>query len=161
MAKKPATRRTSIFLGERNAPLFNRLMAKALDSLIIVAMYFLGQAVWLPLGLLCAMVFCALQDGMWVGQSIGKRIVGLRVIEDNRGLPCNFKNSVLRNLPFILAIPLAAMPLLWVVLVLMALPILIVETYLVVALESGTRLGDILGNTLVVEYLDSGMQEFQ
>lgn len=158
--RRARTRRTSIFLGDRHAPLPSRFIAKAIDTLIVTAMFLLGAAVWTPFGLLVAVLFAGVQDGMWVGQSIGKRIIGLRVIEDHRGLPCGFKNSLLRNIPFMIAIPFAGIPLLWAVFLIVILPLLALEAYLVTALESGTRLGDILGNTLVVEYLDDGMHQF-
>ncbi|MCB0406349.1 MAG: RDD family protein [Bdellovibrionales bacterium] len=158
--RRSRTRRTSIFLGERHAPLISRVMAKAIDTVIVTAMFFLGAAVWTPFGLVVAVLFAGVQDGMWVGQSIGKRIIGLRVIEDHRGLPCGFRNSLLRNIPFMLAIPFAGIPILWAVFLIAIVPILVLESYLVASLESGTRLGDILGNTLVVEYLDDGMHQF-
>ncbi len=159
--KRPVNRRTNIFLAERSAPLFNRLMAKAIDILLVVAIYFVGAAMWKPFGLFCALLFCATQDAMWVGQSVGKRIIGLRVIDDHRGLPCGLRHSFLRNLPFLIAIPLAAISWGWVFFLIVAVPLLALEAYLVIALESGTRLGDILGNTIVVEYLQEGLQEFQ
>lgn len=147
-------RRSSILLGERHTSVFSRLTAKVIDSLVVVAIFFLGVRLFPPLGLVCAVIFCAMQDGLGSGQSIGKRIMGLRVIEDINGTPCNFWNSFLRNVPFTVAVAFVAVPALWVFFILLTLPVIALELYLLVMVESGVRLGDVLGNTLVVEYLD-------
>lgn len=160
MSPRPEVRRTSIFLGERTVPLMSRLLARAIDVLILAAMHFLGGALWGPLGIILPLAFCAVQDALWVGQSIGKRIIGLRVIDDSRGLPCSFVRSFHRNVPFLFAVVLASIPWLWAFFFLLAVPCLVLETYLIVALDPGTRLGDVLANTVVVEYLDGGLQEF-
>lgn len=160
MGPKAEVRRTSIFLGERTVPLMSRLLARGIDSVILVAMHFLGGAVWGPLGVILPLAFCAIQDALWVGQSIGKRIIGLRVIDDSRGLPCSVARSFHRNVPFLVAVMMATIPWLWVFFFLLALPWLALETYLVVALDPGTRMGDVLANTVVVEYLDEGIQGF-
>ena len=148
-------RRSNILLGDRHTHLFQRLVAKGIDLLIAVAIYYLGCAIWGPLGVFGAVACCALQDGWGVGQSVGKRIIGLRVIEDQTGLPCSFKSSAVRNLPFMAALLFASTPVLWVFFLLIAAPLILVEIYLLISVESGIRLGDVLGNTLVVEYLET------
>ena len=112
-------------------------MAKLIDCLVIVAIYFLGSAIWFPLGVGAAMAYAAAQDGLGVGQSIGKRIFGLRVIEDQMGLPCSFRVSFIRNVMFTIAVPLAAMPILWIVFFAFAVPLIALELYLIVCLDSG------------------------
>jgi len=161
MEPKISTRRSSIFVGEQHTSIFNRIMAKLIDCLIVVAIYFLGSAIWFPMGVLAAMSYAAMQDGLGVGQSIGKRIFGLRVIEDQMGLPCSFRVSFIRNIMFTMAVPLAVMPILWILFFAVAVPLIVLELYLIVSLDSGVRLGDVLGNTLVVEHLDDSLVAFQ
>ena len=150
----------SIFLGDRRTSVFNRLIAKGIDLLIVAAVFFLGKAVWLPLGVFCAAALCAFQDGMGVGQSVGKRIIGLRVIENQTGVSCSFQKSFLRNFSFMLAVIFAAVPVLWIFFILLSLPVIGLEIYLLFTLETGVRLGDVLGNTTVIEYLEESSQVF-
>lgn len=158
---KHRQRRSSILLGERRATLFGRILAKTLDMLVVVAVYFLGEAIWAPFGLGGAVFICAVQDALTDGQSVGKRIMGLRVNDDRTGQPCGYRASLVRNLPFVVAVTCAAVPLLWVLAALVALPLMCFETYVVVSLESGVRLGDVMANTIVVEYDESRPPAFQ
>ena len=157
MEMNNAPRRTSILMGEPHASALNRFLAKTIDVLIVLAIYFLAGAVWRPFGVLGAVLFCSLQDGMGVGQSVGKRIIGLRVIEDNTGISCSVRDSFLRNFPFALGVVFLAIPFLWVFFLLLCVPFVLFEAYLLLTLESGVRLGDVLGNTLVVELVESAM----
>jgi len=151
---KPFFRRTSILLGERYTSLFNRFSAKAIDLVVVIAVFYLGRALWPPLGIFAAAALIAFKDGLGTGQSIGKRIIGLRVIDDPTGIACSFRGSLVRNFPFLLAVLLAATPWLWVLFIVVGLPLIALEVYLLCALDSGIRLGDVLGNTVVIEYLE-------
>ena len=150
-------RRTSILLGPGHTSAFNRVLAKAIDVLVVIAIYFLASAVWRPFGVLGAAVFCAVQDAMGSGQSVGKRIIGLSVVDDLTGSPCTLQDSCLRNFPFALSVLFAAIPVLWVFFLLITLPVVAFEVYLLLSLESGVRLGDVLGNTLVVEHVETSL----
>lgn len=152
--EKTTLRRTSILRGQPHTSVFNRVIAKAIDVLVIVAAYFLVSVLWRPLGIASAVLFCALGDAMGAGQSVGKRIVGMRVIEDSTGIPCSFQDSFLRNAPFALGVFFAAIPVFWVFAILVILPLCLFEVYLLLTLESGVRLGDVLGNTLVIDALE-------
>ena len=148
-------RRSAIFLGERHTSVFNRLIAKAIDLLVVVAILFLGKALWQPAGILAAALLCAFQDAMGDGQSVGKRIMGLRVVDDRTGQACSYRLSAIRNVPFVLAVVFGAIPWLWLFLLLIAAPLMALEFFALLSIESGIRLGDVLGNTLVVEYEDN------
>jgi len=152
--RRTQTRRIPIFLGERQTSVFQRVIAKAIDMIIVVAIYLLGGEIWGPVGIVAAVLMCALQDGLGEGQSVGKKIIGLRVIEEQTGMGCSFTHSAIRNLPFVLAILFTSSPFLWILLLLIPLPGLLLETYLIFSLDSGVRVGDVLGNTLVIEYID-------
>jgi uncharacterized RDD family membrane protein YckC len=161
MSTTGPTRRTSIFLGEPPTSLFSRFSAKAIDLIIVAALFFLGQTIWAPLGVFVSVLFCALQDGMGMGQSVGKRIIGLCVVDAGGNYPCSFHSSISRNLPFIAVLVFSAHPLLWVLLCLVALPVVGLEVYLLFCLPTGVRVGDILGNTRVTEYIDESLPGFQ
>lgn len=156
----PLSRRTNIFLGDRQTTLFNRLVAKFIDALIVGALYFIGRAIWPPLGVFGAFFFAAFQDSFGVGQSIGKRIIGLKVIDDRTGASCNFAASFLRNMPFSAIVLFVPFTVLWIPLLCVALPIIGFEIYLLITLETGIRLGDVLTDSLVVEYLSDDQISF-
>jgi uncharacterized RDD family membrane protein YckC len=156
-SKRASRRRSAIFLGERHASIVQRLSAKVIDLIIVVAIFLLGKSLWLPLGVGAAMLFCAFQDAMGVGQSIGKRIIGLRVLDEQTGFGCSMQDSLLRNVPFVSGVLFSATPVLWILLFFISFPLLALETYLILSIESGVRVGDVLGNTLVTEYLDDNL----
>lgn len=161
MENKEASRRSPIFLGQRHTTLFTRIMAKGVDLLLVLALYLMGSFFWQPFGVLLALSYAALHDGMGMGQSVGKRIFGLRVVEDQLGLPCSFRNACLRNLPFFLGIPLAALPIFWAGSFFVMLPLVALELYLILSLDTGVRLGDVLANTLVIEQFEERVNAFQ
>jgi len=154
-------RRTGILLGQSEVSIFSRFLAKAIDALLLVAVFLLGGAVTTILGVLIAAVWCAALDSWGSGQSVGKKIMGLGVIDVTSDLPCSFRNSFLRNFPLVLVILFASTTLLWGFLLLFALPLTMLEVYLLLTLESGVRLGDVLGNTRVVEKLEDSFDVLQ
>jgi len=149
-----SSRRSSILLGERRTSIFNRIAAKVIDLIVIIAVYFIGTAIWFPLGVVAAAGLAGIFDSLGIGQSVGKRIIGLRVIEDNSGLACSAFLSVLRNGPVVLAILFSSVPVLWAFAWFLTVPIFCLEVYLLFTVDVGVRLGDVMGNTLVVEHFE-------
>lgn len=90
------------------ASLPQRLAAQFLDGLVAAAPAIAGVLitvllnragiVLIVLGVLFALLYTLLADGLEGGQSIGKRMVGIRVISADTGAPCTFGQSFLRNL---------------------------------------------------------------
>lgn len=156
MDYKATSRRSSILLGERQTTVFQRFTAKGIDLIVVTAVFFLGTAIWLPLGGVLAGILAALQDSFGNGQSIGKKIMGLRVIDDALGMSCSPWSSVLRNVPFVLSIVFANVPVLWALALFVSVPLIILEVYLILYVDCGVRLGDVMGNTLVTEHFDEG-----
>ena len=72
---------------------FNRLLAKFIDLLVVAA--FAAVPTWV--GKAAGLTYALIADGLGGGQSLGKRIVGLRVL-GQKGAPCTFLESVRRNL---------------------------------------------------------------
>ena len=56
------------------------------------------------LGWFLGSVYFLLRDGLFTGQSIGKRVLGLRVILAATGQPCTFKESISRNILWVIPI---------------------------------------------------------
>ena len=90
-------------------------------------------------------LYSLLRDGLGRGQSWGKRICKLMVINTSTGQPCNFWGAILRKLPsaaiFIFGFPLYYLCGL----------LLFIEPIVAIVNEKGLRLGDMLAKTQVIE----------
>ncbi len=125
----------------------SRLAAKAVDfGVFIVFLFVPGQ-----LGLILGLTYIALADSLFDGESLGKKILGIRVIDLEEGTACSPRQSFVRNIPILI-------PFLfcffgdwgWVVTLLSLLPLSMLEVYLVMKLDSFHRVGDILAQTSVI-----------
>lgn len=154
MLDNTVVRRSGILLGQRRTTVFQRFSAKGIDVLITVAVFLVGRAVYPPLGAIAGAFIAAFQDSFGNGQSFGKRIIGLRVIDDETGVSCPSWASLLRNAPWALAVLLGCIPFFWALALFVAVPVGILEVYLILCVDSGVRLGDVMANTLVVEHLE-------
>lgn len=131
----------------RKASVLKRVLARVVDGLVAWAFALILP----PVGLLVGLVYLAVADGVQKGQSLGKMVFGLEVVTAD-GSPCDLKSSIYRNIPFELALVFAAIPLLgWILLVIAGIPILLIELWLVIADHNGSRLGDRIAGTTVVE----------
>ena len=131
----------------------NRVIAKVIDLLIVIGV---AWAVVYPAGPLLAFAYSLLADGMnfgpFRGQSIGKKILRICVRNIHGKVPASFKDSVLRNAPVGVATFFGIIPVWgWLVLILVGVPLMIMEIYLMMTVESGHRLGDVMGDTEVIE----------
>ena len=124
-----------------------RLIAKAIDLFIVLCF-----SIWLyPLGLILGIVYIALSDGLSNGQSAGKKFMGFAVKSLEDGSPCSYKQSIIRNLPFILPLALAIVPFWgWILGGILAVALIGLELYLLYNLDSGHRLGDVMADTSVM-----------
>ncbi len=102
-------------------------------------------------GPLLAAFYLLVADGLMSGQSIGKKIFGVRTVVVPRRAPAGWHESVLRNAPFALVAVFYAVPLLWPVLFVVGLPIVGFETYMIFTDRLGIRIGDIFADTQVVD----------
>jgi hypothetical protein len=117
---------------------WKRLLAATLDGMPAIAAWFLYQRSGAWWGAAVATLYMLLRDGIG-GQSLGKLLVGLVVVNVRTGQLCTWKDSVLRNV-FVL-IPGAN-----VVAVLL-------ESVTIIRDPQGQRLGDRLAQTQVIEGL--------
>lgn len=145
-------RKSRILLAERKSSSFQRFVARGIDLTVTAIIFFMGKALWWPLGWVGAVFYASVQDFLGEGQSIGKKIIGLQVIDDYSGLPCSVINSALRNAPFVMTVFCMPFSVVAVLSQFFLLPIFILELYLLFTLDSGVRLGDVMGNTSVVEH---------
>jgi uncharacterized RDD family membrane protein YckC len=144
-------------LPSKRASVFLRVVAKIIDILIVFAA---AAILPYPFGPLLGFAYSLLADGINVGsfrsQSVGKKAMKLQVVSIITGKPANLRDSAIRNAPVGVATFFAIIPVWgWLILGLVGIPLMIIEIYLMVTVESGHRLGDVMGDTEVVEFRKS------
>lgn len=82
-----------------------RLLAWLIDVLLIVGLWTLIG----PLSGLVGVGYLLLRDGLFEGQSVGKRIMGLRVVAHDAQLKCTFLDSIVRNVLWVIPLVQVAM----------------------------------------------------
>jgi len=128
----------------KRASLLLRGFAKVLDFILIAA-----AAELVPkAGFYAGLSYLLISDGLFDGRSIGKRLMGIKVVSVATGTPCSMKESILRNVPLGFGLLLYKVPLVgWIfVFIISALEFLIL-----LGSRDGMRFGDELAKTLVIE----------
>jgi uncharacterized RDD family membrane protein YckC len=125
----------------------SRFIAKGID----IGLVTIGAICYYPMGLILGIVYMAISDSLYDGQSIGKRFMGFGVVSLVDGSPCSTWQSFIRNLPFTVPLFFLIFPIWWgwVISAIFALSLTAMEVYL---LYKGAhhRLGDIMADTTVI-----------
>jgi uncharacterized RDD family membrane protein YckC len=133
----------------KKADYLHRGIAKAIDFLIVGVCFSLSWA-----GVLAGALYIVISDGFG-GRSVGKRLIGLRVVvtdPEGGANPSLYRESILRNLGFGLIVVFSSLgPILGTLCFLLGLLYIAAETYFVYYDDLGLRIGDILGGTRVVD----------
>ena len=129
------------------ADLALRTLARLVDLLLA---FFLAQTGH-ELGPLLAVLYLLVADGLMHGQSVGKRIFGIRTMVVPRRAPAGYRESFLRNAPFALVVLFYVIPLGWLLFLVAGLPIVGFEAWMVATDRLGVRIGDIFADTQVVD----------
>ena len=128
----------------KRASLLLRIFAKVLDFILIAA-----AAEMVPrAGFYAGLLYLLISDGLFDGRSIGKLLIGLRVVSITSHEPCSMKESIVRNAPLGAGLLLYKLPWIgWIFILLVSL----VEFLILLGSKNGMRLGDELAKTTVVE----------
>jgi hypothetical protein len=135
------------------ADLALRGLARLVDLSLAFAIANVGREAGPPL----AALYLLVADGLMSGQSLGKKIFGVRTMVlpsrgGTRGHPAGYRESVLRNAPFALVGLFYGLTLVgWLLLFLVGLPIVAFEAYMVWSDRLGIRIGDVFADTQVVD----------
>ncbi len=130
------------------AALLPRSVARLTDLIISLAL----SSVAGPVGILAGFLYLLIADALLSGQSIGKRLGGIRAVHVPTRTPAGLGQSMIRNSPFALAFVFYAVPIVgWFLLVIVGLPLLGFETYMVYSDSLGIRIGDVFADTQVVD----------
>lgn len=130
-----------------------RGMARLVDLALAFAVANAAREAGPPL----AALYLLFADGLLHGQSIGKRLFGVRAmvlpeVGGTRGRPAGYRDSVLRNAPFALVGLFYGLSLVgWVLLFVVGVPIIAFEAWLAWRDPFGHRIGDIFADTQVVD----------
>lgn len=126
-----------------NADLLLRIIAKILDFIIIVAV----TEVIPKAGFFAGLAYLLIGDGLFDGRSLGKKLIGLKVISADTNKPCSFKDSILRNSTFAIGYLLYKIPWFgWIFIVIVS----VFEFIILLGSKERMRLGDEIAKTKVV-----------
>jgi uncharacterized RDD family membrane protein YckC len=135
----------------RLANLQSRLFAKFTDLLVVIL---LGLVLQGGVGALVGFFDSLVADGLpfrrFQGQSIGKKLLRIRVVSQGEGM-AGLKASVIRNIPVGLVTLLMVVPFWgWILSFLVGIPLGLIELTLIARAKQRQRLGDVMAETLVV-----------
>lgn len=128
----------------QRAGLLVRTVAKILDFIIITA----AVEILPKAGFLAGLAYLLICDGLFGGQSLGKKLIGLKVITLDAQTPCTLKESILRNSP--LAIGYLFYKIMWVGWIFFMIAAAF-EFIILLGSKNRMRLGDEIAKTIVIE----------
>lgn len=137
----------------RNADLTTRAVAAFIDLLIVVGLTRLPDVI----GVLSAAGYILVRDGLFARQSVGKKLVGLRVAaSDGPDAEVSYRHTIIRNAPLALIYVLFLVPYAgW----LLGPLFLAVECLVALGDERGMRIGDLLAGTIIAREAAAGQHE--
>ena len=128
------------------------LLARAVGRVADLTLSLALSSIPGKVGVLAGLLYLLVADSLWQGQSVGKKIAGLKVVHVPTRSPAELKQSMIRNAPFAFIFLFQAVPLLgWLLLLIVGLPLVLLEAYLVYTDSLGIRLGDIFADTQVID----------
>ena len=74
------------------------------QSPLIILLSSIGMFVAVFILLIPMVVYVLIRDGLFGGRSIGKKLMGLRVVNVKSNKPCSIKDSVLRNITLLVPV---------------------------------------------------------
>ncbi|MCL4479841.1 MAG: RDD family protein [Deltaproteobacteria bacterium] len=129
------------------ATFLERVSAKFID----MAFALILASVLSPIGSITGLVYILIADGLMEGRSIGKLLVGTKVVIQDTSAQCSIHKSVLRNIPFGFAVFMFIIPVIGLFLFIsFGLTVIAVEVYFLYTDINGLRIGDVLADTFVV-----------
>lgn len=129
-----------------------RVIAKFIDLFLVMA---ISAIPFYPVAPLLGFLYSLFADGTgfrsFDGQSIGKKLLKIRVVATADRRPIRWRRSLLRNIPVGVATFFALIPIWgWFILGIIGFPLMIIEIYLIVKAPRAQRLGDVMADTEVV-----------
>ncbi|MDI6890091.1 MAG: RDD family protein [Thermodesulfovibrionales bacterium] len=127
----------------KKAGLLLRAIAKILDFIIIAA----AIEVIPKAGFFAGLAYLLIGDSLFDGRSLGKKLIGLRVVSADLNTPCTLRDSILRNSTLGIGFLFYKIPWIgWIFIVIVST----VEFIILLGSRDGMRLGDEIAKTKVV-----------
>jgi len=134
----------------KTAPFHLRLIAKGVDFFLVLYVSRSEHAFWI----IVSMIYLLMADGFFQGQSLGKRIVGLKTVyldNDTKEFQlATFAHSAIRNCAFAAILFLSIIPFIGIVFSILGCVLVLVEVYFMYSDPENLRIGDIYAKTKVV-----------
>jgi uncharacterized RDD family membrane protein YckC len=128
----------------KRAGLLLRTVAKILDFIIIAA----AVEIVPKAGFFAGLAYLLLGDGLFDGRSLGKKLIGLRVVSAETYKPCTFRDSILRNSTF--GVGFIFYKILWFGWI-FVMVVSIFEFIILLGSKEKMRVGDEIAKTVVVD----------
>jgi uncharacterized RDD family membrane protein YckC len=128
----------------KRAGLLVRTVAKTLDFIIIAAV----AEVVPKAGFFAGLAYLLIGDGLFDGRSLGKKLIGLKVISAGTYTACTFRDSILRN--SILGIGYLLYKILWFGWIFIVI-VTVFEFIILLGSKDEMRLGDEIARTIVIQ----------
>jgi uncharacterized RDD family membrane protein YckC len=126
------------------AGLLVRTVAKILDFILIAA----AVEIVPKAGFFAGLTYLLIGDALFDGQSLGKKLVGLRVVSADTHQPCTLRDSILRNSIF--GIGYFVSWIFWLGWILIAVTAAL-EFIILLGSSEKMRIGDEIAKTLVID----------
>ena len=134
----------------QKADLTTRAVAGFIDLLIVIGLTRLPDVI----GFLSASGYLLVRDGLFERRSVGKKLIGLRVVSsEDPEFAISFRESIIRNVPLVLAYILFLIPYAGWILGPAAFGI---ECLTALGDAHGMRIGDMLARTCVIPAAPAG-----
>ncbi len=128
----------------KKAGLLVRTVAKILDFIIIVA----ALEIIPKAGFFAGFAYLLIGDSLFDGRSLGKKLIGLKVVSADTFTPCTLRNSILRNSTLGIGyLFYKVMWFGWIFIVIAA----IIEFLILLGSREQKRLGDEIARTIVID----------
>jgi uncharacterized RDD family membrane protein YckC len=128
----------------KRAGLLLRAIAKILDFIIIAA----ALEIIPKAGFFAGLVYMLIGDGLFDGRSLGKKLIGIKVVSVDAQKPCTFRDSILRNSTFGMGYLFYNM--LWFGWIFI-LAVTVFEFVILLGSRNLMRIGDEIAKTIVVD----------
>ena len=128
----------------KRAGLLVRTVAKILDFIIIAAAAELVSKA----GFFAGLAYLLIGDGLFDGRSLGKKLIGLKVVSADTHTPCTFRDSILRNSTF--GIGYLLYKIFWFGWIFILI-VTVFEFIILLGSKDKMRLGDEIAKTIVTE----------
>ncbi|MBF0464418.1 MAG: RDD family protein [Nitrospirae bacterium] len=126
--------------------ILSRVVARVFDFLIVMMLMELVPRA----GFYAALMYLLTADGLFEGASVGKKLMGLKVVSERSDNGMVIRSSIIRNMTFAAALLLWRIPLIgWILFI----GILAVEFIIMTGNAQRKRIGDELAGTVVVRVI--------